>query len=313
MLIDFLNEGVSKFNNVKINKYMKIIDSTTYFEEDLMMDLRFNVLDSHVDEFIVSEAIFSHSGREKKINFDKKNFPKFEKKINHIIIDKEPDDIIKNKSLNSGDKRHNSISRIREQRNYVSKFLEKYNPNDYIIYSDNDEIPNLKNIDFENNKNEIIIFKQKIFYYKFNLILPKTDWFGSKACKIKNLKSIDSLRNSKNKKYPFYRIDAFFSDIKHQSLEIINDGGWHFSNLKNFEDLQKKYLNDENHSEYETLGLSIDRVKYNIENRSIDYDHKAKKDSPQKFTETKLQEVDLELLPDYIQNNIEKYKDWIAK
>jgi beta-1,4-mannosyl-glycoprotein beta-1,4-N-acetylglucosaminyltransferase len=292
---------------------MKIIDSTTYFEEDLMMDLRFNVLDSYVDEFIVSEAIFSHSGREKKINFNKKNFPKFEKKINHIIIDKEPGNIIKNKSLNSGDKRHNSIARIREQRNYISKFLEKYDPNDYIIYSDNDEIPNLKNIDFKKNKNEIMIFKQKIFYYKFNLILPETDWFGSKACKIKNLKSIDSLRNSKNKKYPFYRIDAFFSDIKHQSLEIIDEGGWHFSNLKNFEDLQKKYLNDENHSEYETLGLSMDRVKYNIENRSIDYDHKAKKDSPQKFTETKLQEVELELLPHYIQNNIEKYKDWIAK
>ena len=292
---------------------MKIIDSTTYFEEDLMMDLRFNVLDSYVDEFIVSEAIFSHSGREKKINFNKKNFPKFEKKINHIIIDKEPGNIIKNKSLNSGDKRHNSIARIREQRNYISKFLEKYDPNDYIIYSDNDEIPNLKNIDFKKSKNEIMIFKQKIFYYKFNLILPETDWFGSKACKIKNLKSIDSLRNSKNKKYPFYRIDAFFSDIKHQSLEIIDEGGWHFSNLKNFEDLQKKYLNDENHSEYETLGLSMDRVKYNIENRSIDYDHKAKKDSPQKFTETKLQEVELELLPHYIQNNIEKYKDWIAK
>tara|TARA_B110000971_G_scaffold192110_1_gene204178 strand:- start:23 stop:901 length:879 start_codon:yes stop_codon:yes gene_type:complete len=292
---------------------MKIIDSTTYFEEDLMMDLRFNVLDKYVDEFIVCEAAFSHSGKEKNINFDKKNFPKFEKKINHIIIDKEPDNIIKNKSLNSGDKRHNSIARIREQRNYISKFLEKYDPNDYIIYSDNDEIPNLKNIDFKKSKNEIMIFKQKIFYYKFNLILPETDWFGSKACKIKNLKSIDSLRNSKNKKYPFYRIDAFFSDIKHQSLEIIDEGGWHFSNLKNFEDLQKKYLNDENHSEYETLGLSMDRVKYNIENRSIDYDHKAKKDSPQKFTETKLQEVELELLPHYIQNNIEKYKDWIAK
>ena len=292
---------------------MKIIDSTTYFEEDLMMDLRFNVLDKYVDEFIVCEAAFSHSGKEKNINFDKKNFPKFEKKINHIIIENEPDDIINNKNLNSAEQRLNSIARIREQRNHISNFLGKYNPNDYIIYSDNDEIPNLENIDFEKNDKEIVIFKQKIFYYKFNLILPKIDWFGSKACKIKNLKSIDSLRNSKNKKYPFYRIDAFFSDIKHQNLKIIDEGGWHFSNLKNFEDLQKKYLNDENHSEYESLGLSIDRVKYNIENRSIDYDHKAKKNSPEKFTETKLQEVDLKLLPNYIQSNVVKYKDWIAK
>ena len=65
---------------------MKIIDSTTYFEEDLMMDLRFNILDPYVDEFIVSEARFSHSGKEKEIKFDKKKFSKFEKKINQIIL-----------------------------------------------------------------------------------------------------------------------------------------------------------------------------------------------------------------------------------
>ena len=37
--------------------YMKIIDTTTYFEEKLMMNLRFNILNSYVDHFIVCEAI----------------------------------------------------------------------------------------------------------------------------------------------------------------------------------------------------------------------------------------------------------------
>jgi beta-1,4-mannosyl-glycoprotein beta-1,4-N-acetylglucosaminyltransferase len=291
---------------------MKIIDSTTYFEEDLMMNLRFNILDRYVDEFIVSEATFSHSGKEKKINFDKKKYPKFEKKINHIIIDKEPDDLIKDKVLNGAEKRHNSIARIRDQRNFISKSLAKYHSDDYIIYSDNDEIPNLENIDFERNKDKFIIFKQKIFYYKFNLILPGINWFGPKACKIKDLKSIDTLRNLKNKRYPLYRLDTFFSDIKHQSLGMVGEGGWHFSNLKNFEDLQKKYLNDENHSEYESLGLSKDRIKYSIENRTIDYDHNAKKNSPDRFSETKLQQVDIKMLPNYIQVNIDQYKDWIV-
>ena len=54
-----------------------------------------------------------------------------------------------------------------------------------------------------------------------------------------DLKSIDLLRSTKNKIYPFYRIDTLFSDIKHQSVEIVNDGGWHFSNLKNIEELEK--------------------------------------------------------------------------
>ena len=76
---------------------MKIIDTTTYFEEDLMMDLRFNILNSHVDYFIVCESRFSHSGVEKEIKFKKKNFPKFEEKIIHVVVDKEPDEIIKKK------------------------------------------------------------------------------------------------------------------------------------------------------------------------------------------------------------------------
>ena len=59
---------------------MKIIDSTTYFEEDLMMDVRFNVLDPYVDEFIVCEASFSHSGKEKKYILIKKNSPNLKKK-----------------------------------------------------------------------------------------------------------------------------------------------------------------------------------------------------------------------------------------
>ena len=51
---------------------MKVFDTTTFFEEKMMMDLRFNVLDQFVDKFIVCEARFSHSGEEKEINFDKK-------------------------------------------------------------------------------------------------------------------------------------------------------------------------------------------------------------------------------------------------
>ena len=292
---------------------MKIIDSTTYFEEDLMMDLRFNILDPYVDEFIVSEARFSHSGKEKEIKFDKKKFSKFEKKINHIILEKEPNNIIKKDKLSYVEKRYNSILRIKEQRNHISKFLSKYSPEDFLIYSDNDEIPDLKNFDLQKIKKDVVIFKQKIFYYKFNLILPGIDWFGSKACKIKNLKTVDILRNSKNKKYAFYRIDALFSDIKHQSLQVVQKGGWHFSNLKTHEDLHKKYLNDENHSEYEALNLPVERVRQNIENWTIDYDHLAKKESQEKFKKVKLERIELDILPKFIQDNREKYIEWIIK
>ena len=131
---------------------MHIIDTTTYFEEDLMMDLRFNILDKFVDKFIICEARFSHSGKEKEIKFKKKKFPKFEEKINHIIIDKEPDGLIKKKNLNNQELRQNSILRIKEQRNFLGHYLQDYSPEDYILHSDNDEIPNLNHFDFRKNK-----------------------------------------------------------------------------------------------------------------------------------------------------------------
>ena len=289
---------------------MHIIDTTTYFEEDLMMDLRFNILDKFVDKFIICEARFSHSGKEKEIKFKKKKFPKFEEKINHIIIDKEPDGLIKKKNLNNQELRQNSILRIKEQRNFLGHYLQDYSPEDYILHSDNDEIPNLNHFDFRKNKKKIIIFNQLLFYYKFNLILPNVNWYGTKACKIKHLKNIDLLRSIKNKKYPPYRLDILFSKIKFNSIEIVNKGGWHFSNLKNAEELEKKYLNDENHSEYELRNYSINRIRENLINKTIDYNHKAKKNSSNRFMPTKLEKTNLKILPLYLRDNYEKYSNW---
>ncbi len=289
---------------------MRIIDTTTFFEEHLMMELRFNILDSYVDKFVVCEARFSHSGNEKDIKFNKKNYPQFEDKIIHLIVDKEPDDIINKNNLSTLDLRLNSISRIRHQRNHIAICLKDYAADDYIIHSDNDEIPKLENFNLKNNKKKIVIFNQKLFYYKFNLMLPNIDWYGSKACKLKNLKNIDLLRATKNKIYPFYRLDTLFSEIKHQGVNLVSDGGWHFSNLKSIEELQRKFLNDENHSEYEVQGYTIDRIRENIENKSIDYNHEAKQDSVERFSSSKLQKIDIEILPNYIKKNIEKYKNW---
>ena len=290
---------------------MKIIDTTTYFEEELMMNLRFNILNNYVDKFIVSEARFTHSGHEKDIKFNKKNFPKFEDKIIHIILDKEPEDIVKKKQLSNSEMRINSIMRIKSQRDFILKHLSIYSQEDYLIHSDNDEIPDLKNFDLKKNTKKYVIFNQKMYYYKFNLSLPNLNWFGSKACKIKNLKSIDILRSIKNKAYPFYRIDTFFSNLKHQSLYVVENGGWHFSNLKNLDQLERKYLNDENHAEYEAQGFTKNNIVENLKNKTIDYNHSAKKNASNRFQSTKLKKVHLNTLPEFIINNLDQYQDWI--
>jgi beta-1,4-mannosyl-glycoprotein beta-1,4-N-acetylglucosaminyltransferase len=289
---------------------MKIIDTTTFFEEKMMMNLRFNILNSFVDQFIVCEARFTHSGNRKEINFKKSDYPEFEEKIIHLIIDKEPETIIKKEFLEPHELRLNSIFRIKAQRDHIAISLNDNSPEDYIIHSDNDEIPNLEVINFKKNKSKIILFKQLLFYYKFNLCLPNVNWFGSKSCKLKNLKSIDNLRAIKNKKYNFFRIDTLFSEAKHQSVNIVKNGGWHFSNLKNFEELERKYNNDENHSEYENLGYTVDKIKDNLKNKTVDYNHSAKKDSSERFNSTKLENAEIKILPKFLQENKKKYNEW---
>ena len=293
---------------------MKVFDTTTFFEEKLMMDLRFNVLDQFVDKFIVCEARFSHSGEEKEINFDKKDYPKFEDKIIHLILERDPVEKLNYDKRDVSTLRANSIKRIEAQRNYIFKSLEGADKNDYIIYSDNDEIPKLSNIDLKKNKSKILIFKQKLFYYKFNLAYPKIDWFGSKACRVKDLKNISWLRNTKNKKYNFYRIDTLFSDLKYIDVKVIEDGGWHFTNLKSPEQLLRKYLNDELHSEFDSENNKLEEIEYKVKNKFVNYDHLADRKSANdlkqknKFVLTK---VNIESLPEYIRNNLKIYKDWL--
>ena len=72
---------------------MKIYDCTTFYSEDMMLDLRFNILNEYVQKFIVIESTFSHSGNKKKLNFDIKNYPKFKDKIIYKVIDYEPSDL----------------------------------------------------------------------------------------------------------------------------------------------------------------------------------------------------------------------------
>ena len=224
---------------------MKIYDCITYFDEPILFDLRLNILDRYVDKFIVIEAKHTHSGREKKLNFDIKKFPEFKKKIIYLPIENEPQNIIyKNKSdtflENEEDKRTNSIKRINHQRDRLKEGLSEANEDDYVLYRDNDEIPNLENFNFETSSSKILIFKQKLFYYKFNLFFDRISWFGTKGCKKKDLLSLSWLRDVKSKKYPIYRVDTIFSKTKYTNVEIIENGGWHFSQLKTAKDIEKK-------------------------------------------------------------------------
>ena len=60
---------------------MKIFDCTLFYDEDLILEVRLNMLNKYVDKFVISESKYTHSGAKKKLNFDIKKFSEFKKKI----------------------------------------------------------------------------------------------------------------------------------------------------------------------------------------------------------------------------------------
>ena len=123
---------------------MRIFDCTLYYDEDLILETRLNILDKYVDKFIICESTFTHSGKEKKLNFDIKKFSSFKKKIIYLVNDTEPTNLSysKNNKELPEQMRPNAMKRIANQREFLINGLQEANENDMILYSDNDEIPN---------------------------------------------------------------------------------------------------------------------------------------------------------------------------
>ena len=297
---------------------MKIFDCFMFYDEELLLDIRLNILDQYVDFFVIVESEYFHNGKKRKLKFDINKFKKFENKIIYIIHKNEPDGIINlNDKDNEDDKSYklilNAHLRENDQRNHISQGLAKADNDDLILISDVDEIPNFNSIDLSKIANQIIIFEQDIFYYKFNRYLPNFKWFGTKACKKNKLINPQWLRNIKNKKFHFWRVDTFFSKNKYINKLFIQNGGWHFSNIKNANDLELKLKSYLHHRDYEVEELGYNKINELIDNNETIYDmfgdKKSKKYGDDK--RRKLEKYDLNKLPEFIQYNINKFKEWM--
>ena len=295
---------------------MKIYDCFMYYDEDLVLDLRLNILNKYVDQFIILESKFTHSGAKRKLLFDIKKYSKFKTKINYIVLENEPTNLEIIESKDSEDKINskyimNALKRENFQRNAISKGLTKANLNDLILISDVDEIPNLPNIDLKKINQKIILFKQDMFYYKFNLKLTNTEWIGTKACKKKHLISPQWLRNIKDRKYPIYRLDALFSDKKFIDVKIIKDGGWHFTNIKSAEEIEYKMKSYLHHREFDLEPIDVKGIKQIMKSKQAIYDLTADKRLNKIGSGSKLENFSLDYLPETIKLNLEKYKEWL--
>ena len=270
---------------------MKLIDCFMYFDEDLILDIRLNVLGSVVDKFIICEATRDHAGKIKNLRFNIEKFKKFQNKIDYVVVDDIPVNV---KSFKKN--WHENHLRDQFQRNALSRGINKYNSEDLIMISDIDEIPNPNKIKDFNIENKYACFLQKNFQSKINLLnITDKYWAGTKICQKKFLKSPQWLRNIKTKKPPFWK---FFADKQPQ---LIENGGWHFSFLKSPYDIKKK-INSYSHQEFNIPKFTNAK---NIEDKIL-----KGKDLFERNIEYKTVNID-ENFPEYIIRNKEKFKEWI--
>ena len=245
--------------------------------------------------------------------FDINDYQNYKEKIIYIKVSDRPLEI---RNYNHNDIESvdifNSLLLDNFQRNKILLGLANANQEDIIIISDIDEIPNLANVDFKLISKKFIFFKQDFFYYKFNLKHPNLRWFGSKATKLKNLKTPQFLRNLKNKVYPWWRLDILFSKKKSFNIKIIEDGGWHFTNIKTANDIYKKMNYFAHHTEFEESGITAKDINQFIKEEILYYDHKLDQSNQSKWNaRISLERTNINKLPDYIQKNYNKFKFWI--
>ena len=265
---------------------MAILDCFQYFNEDHIADLRFNILNEFVDKFVIVESTVNHQGKPKKLHFDIEKYKKFKDKINYIIVDDTPESI---------KKPHIGGESLVEQhqRNSLIEGIKDASPDDLIILSDSDEIPDLSKLSLIKNSKKFIAFSQKMFMYKLNLQnLKESGWIGSRITKKKNLRSMQELRNLKFKLYPFWRLDK----INQQIIE----GGWHFSYMQSPKQILNK-IKSFSHGEYNNKNLN-EKI---IEEKIVKGEDIFGRDN-------KLRKIDIDdSYPKFIAQNKEKFSDWI--
>ena len=151
-----------------------------------------------------------------------------------------------------------------------------------------------------NLKKRYGIFLQKFFVYKINIFNQyETPWEGTRICKKKFLRDFTQLRKdirAKNLQKPFWNLKY------EKSIDLINNGGWHFNNLYDVEIIAKKLKTFQhtefNHESYSSIEVIKEKI-LNLEDL-FGRNHKYKKISIN------------DEFPEYIRTNLDNFKNFIA-
>jgi beta-1,4-mannosyl-glycoprotein beta-1,4-N-acetylglucosaminyltransferase len=273
----------------------KIYDCIPFYQSNLLFELRLKTLDHLVDKFIVCEATKTHAGEKKELCFDLEKFQKITDKIEYIVVDDMP---------NKSNFKNEKYPLYNYQINALSKGISNVDGKDLIMVSDEDEIPNPESINnFDFKKNKYGIFMQKIFYYKLNIQNESeaggNRWPGSRICFKENLKKFSWFRALKTKN----KNSSFWKFWKEKKIDLIKNGGWHFTYLMDYKKISNKIKASE-HSEFNKPDFTdINNIKYRVESLLDPFDRNFR-----------LNKIDIDdTYPRHIVDNQEYYKDWILR
>lgn len=233
-----------------------------FFNELDLLEIRLNILDPYVDYFVIGESIKTFSGKDKPMYFLESE-ERFAKWKHKILH-------VDTGYITTSD----SFEQAAFQKDQLRKCLSYYDlkPDDVIFYGDLDEI-------WTPQTQEGKLRQLAYSYYLNNR--SSEDWQGTNVCKYKNLYNLNELRAN--------------HDV------VLENGGWHFTNMGGLEQLKKK-LESYDHQEFNTEDINLqleERIKNGEDYIGRKYDWKG--------NEFKMW-IDESELPDYLIKNKEKWK-----
>lgn len=207
---------------------MKLFDCFTFFNELDILEVRLEYLYSHVDFFVIVESDHTHTAKPKEYILEK-NKDRFKKYWDKILYIKQHANITN--TIGSFAKEYSPKDEFwrleNDQRNAISEGLSAATPNDIIMISDVDEIPNTSSI--KQLKRALFFSKKRAFSQQLHLYFVNCfalgkdqNWVGTVACKMKYLKTPQDLRNNRH------------------LYKLVHNGGWHLSYLGGLENIIKK-------------------------------------------------------------------------
>ena len=226
----------------------KIFDCITFFRENFITNLRFEILNEVVDYFVVCESKYDHKNNKKSLNFRLLN-EKFKSKVIYLVLE---DKFI------STDPWKNQA----KQREFLFEGLKIANKDDLIMFSDPDEIPRPESLINFNISSKYGIFLQDCFCYKFNIFNKyETPWEGTRICKFKDLKSFDYMRQNIKAKNLKKALWKFYVE---KDICLIQNGGWHFNSLMDAKEISLKLKTFAHENFAGDEYSNIDVIKKNI-------------------------------------------------